>query len=401
MFIIVLAIFRAQVNEHISRLYQDLGCEFHLVQDQPAALPTVPALTPEGFCKWLIIQIKAYPEEEAARLNNILQAWAIDADGALVDGKPERLPKQLSRHLLPGKEDKTSRKLLDNAIDAFFDDLGSSNRRYSSITSPPLSRRSSYSPSHSPASNTVERERMPYTSNPSASRSEQTEEGFKERERKPYVAQPGSGKVYVEPGNVNVSPNSRGRANSTGRVDRDQIHANDETRSRRTQNDSYRNTDYSSGRRMSGKRSNSPQFKNHRHSTSDIGQGSAYTTQPPFEPSSFGSQSFSPGSYGRPRYDSSFSVPPPPPIDIRGPRRDEYDHRRRDEDPRITAEFNSPRDAERWDRFEDMRASEDARYGRSYESRSNDGRDPRVVSGFEDYYKSGGRSNTYNSHPRH
>jgi hypothetical protein len=44
------AIFKAQSNEQISRLYQDLGCEYHLVQDA-TFVPIVPALTPVGFAR--------------------------------------------------------------------------------------------------------------------------------------------------------------------------------------------------------------------------------------------------------------------------------------------------------------------------------------------------------------
>jgi hypothetical protein len=39
--------------------------------------------------------ILAYPEEEWRRLENVVMSMPIDADGDLVDGKPERLPKQI------------------------------------------------------------------------------------------------------------------------------------------------------------------------------------------------------------------------------------------------------------------------------------------------------------------
>jgi len=39
--------------------------------------------------------ILAYPEEEWRRLEKVVTAMPIDADGDLVDGKPERLPKQI------------------------------------------------------------------------------------------------------------------------------------------------------------------------------------------------------------------------------------------------------------------------------------------------------------------
>ena len=144
-----LAIFRTQSNEQISLLYQDLGCEHHLVQDQASNVPTIPGLTPVGFAQWITIHTLAYPDKESKRFEKVVLATPIDADGEMVDGKPERLPKQISRHLLPEKEDRKSKKLLDNAMKNLFDDLGLSSGRETSITGPPLSRDSFTSQSRS------------------------------------------------------------------------------------------------------------------------------------------------------------------------------------------------------------------------------------------------------------
>jgi hypothetical protein len=53
----------------------------------------------------------------------------IHAGGSIINGKPESLPRQLSRHLFPLKSDPNSKKLLKNAIYDAFDDLGSLTRR--------------------------------------------------------------------------------------------------------------------------------------------------------------------------------------------------------------------------------------------------------------------------------
>ncbi|KAK7429049.1 hypothetical protein QQZ08_004456 [Neonectria magnoliae] len=82
-------------------LYQDLHCAYHLVQSRPNSTPRVPALTPAGFEEWMVRQIQAFPDQEAERLNYIVAELPISADGPFQDGKAERLPKQLSRHLLP------------------------------------------------------------------------------------------------------------------------------------------------------------------------------------------------------------------------------------------------------------------------------------------------------------
>jgi hypothetical protein len=57
-----------------------------------------------------------------------VSALPIDADGVLIDGKPERLPKQISRRLLPGKEDRRSKRLLDKAIRDIFEDPNAGHR---------------------------------------------------------------------------------------------------------------------------------------------------------------------------------------------------------------------------------------------------------------------------------
>lgn len=82
---------------------------------------------------------------------------------------------------------------------------------------------------------------------------------------------------------------------------------------------------------------------------------------------------FNPGSHGSGSATSSTYIPPPPPpMDIRGSSsstsshrlsRDERQYSRRPED--LTGEFNSPRDAERWDRYQETAAasSRDTDYG--------------------------------------
>ncbi|PKS06930.1 hypothetical protein jhhlp_005526 [Lomentospora prolificans] len=120
-------VFRCREDEkeecrNISLLFEEFECDYHLVKTTPKVRPMVPALTPDGFVKWTIMAIYAYPDVEAKRLDRIMSKLPIDADGPLVDGKPERLPKQLSRHLLPEKADKTARKNFDLAIDEIFED---------------------------------------------------------------------------------------------------------------------------------------------------------------------------------------------------------------------------------------------------------------------------------------
>jgi len=357
----------------------------------------IPALTPFGFATWMTIFLLAYPDAEAKRLEKVVLALPIDADGQMVDGKPERLPKQISRHLLPEKEDRKSKKLVEDAISSFFSDLGSSSRRTPAITPPPLSRQASISQSRphpveihqvktSPTTSKapIERERNPYAGAPSAaSETSSNEDSVKiERDRQPYTAQPGNGKVYAEASNMNSGPKLN-RANSTSRSSRTRSPPETESRHHRT----YSTTSQTYAPpppRTGGRRTSSPPLKKYSDSTPvDIG---GYKTGPPLSATSSNfsqpPQQFAP--YGSPL--------PPPPMDIRDPRdrrsRDERQYRRATEDDiRSAGEFNSPRDAERWDRFQESRAAEIDRPDRSYEPRIPiDLRDQRGAA-YEDWYR--------------
>lgn len=389
------AIFLAQSNEQISRLYQDLGCEHHLIQDRPSDPPSVPALTPLGFAHWMTIHILAYPEEEARRLKMVVLSLPIDADGVTLDGKPERLPKQISRHLFPQNEDRRPRKRIENAISDFFDNLGTSPRQRSTIksSSPPQP-----SPSRSQsrpveihqiktslAANIkpVERERSPYGSTPPASEISSREEPVKiERERQPYTAQPGSGKKYTEDLSFNHSPRLA-RANSTREgKDRRQL---PENRHHRTQSTASQNQ---APLPRPIRPPNSPLLRSYSSSTPDQLGGYQYIPSLHSAPSSFTgqSQSSGPSSLG-----STTSLPPPPPLDK--DRRLKDDHRPRRGtagEARITAEFNSPRDAERWDRILDSRSVESDGKGSNAAS-ALDARDPRGGN-VEDWYRDQGRT---------
>lgn len=415
----LLSLFRPQLNEQISILYQDLGCQYHLVQDLPGHAPTIPALTALGFAQWMTLHILAYPDEEAKRLEKVVLAMPIDADGQMVDGKPERLPKQISRHLLPAREDRSSRKLVNKAISNFLGNTVSSNRRKASATSPSLSRHSSsQSRSHpveihqirtSPTSSKaqpLERERNPYTGAPSTSESSGNEEPVKiERDRQPYTAQPGNGKVYTEGSNLNIPKLER--TNSTTRREPDPIETR-EARHRRTRSNASQSS-WVPPPRPGGRRTSSPPLKKYSDSSPldiDAG-GSKYGLGPSSTTSSFSGPS-QPGSF----------PPPPPPIEIRDSkdrrsRDDRHNRRGTDEEARfVTGEFNSPKDAERWDRYQEEKAREYERPDRTYDSRSSvsvdprEPRDPRETSrdlrgaAYEDWYREKPRASGFETYAR-
>jgi hypothetical protein len=291
-----------------------------------------------------------------------------------------------------------------------LDNFGSTNRRRSSLTAPSLSRRSSTqsrqrpveihqtrtSPTSSKAQ-PIERERKPYAGAPSNSECSSNEESIKiERDRQPYTAQPGSGKVYTEANTLNL-PNRAGRANSTSSrtSTRDQSDAGSrvsareqsdvgEPRHQRTGSTPSQTYVPGSGR-PTGRRTSSPPLKSFRHSTpSDIQAGAKYGQTP-----SSSTSSFNPGSYGS---NPSFPPPPPgpPPIDIRDRDRDRryrddrHGRRGTDEELRFTGEFNSPKDAEKWDRYQEAVVGD--RYPVPYE-RGSVSIDPRDMRGAEDFYR--------------
>ncbi|TVY48373.1 hypothetical protein LOCC1_G000943 [Lachnellula occidentalis] len=267
--------------------------------------------------------------------------------------------------------------------------LGTANRRKATV-SPPISRRSSTSQSRSrpveihqaktvPKSSKVqpiERERKPYGTASDSS----IEETIKiERERQPYSAQPGNGKVYTEKSNHKASST---RKTSTSRT-RDQPEVRERRhRSQSTNTSSYVPPPRAGGSTRKSRRTSSPPIKSFSTSTPadiDMGTSSKY---PPLSSSSSSftsqgqpqgqqsQQSFNPGSYGSASSaPNTFPPPPPPPIDIRNnPKRlsrDERQYGRRptDEEARLaTGEFNSPRDAERWDRYQES-TGRDVEYG--------------------------------------
>ena len=339
----------------------------------------------------MTIHVLAYPDEESRRLEKVVLAMPIDADGEMVDGKPERLPKQISRHLFPGKEDRKSRKLLNNAIHDCLEDLGKSSRHRDSITSPPLSRHSSTTHSRphpveihqfrtSPKSSRaqpLERERNPYAGAPSASESSGNEEPVKiERDRQPYTAQPGNGKIYTD--GSNLSAQKLSRTNSTKRTKDPDLNETRGPRHLRAKSNASQDRYIPPPR---ARRPSSPPLKKYSDSTPiDIdGAGSKYGQVPSSVTSSFSA----------PSHPSSFP-PPAPSIDIHDTkerRREERQYRRAaEEESRLTGDFNSPKDAERWDRYQEAQAREMERTERLYDNRASssvdarDLRDPRDAS---------------------
>ncbi|RDA89455.1 hypothetical protein CP532_6118 [Ophiocordyceps camponoti-leonardi (nom. inval.)] len=110
-------------------LYQDLRCEYHLIQGESKEKAYIPALTSDGFVNWMSVFIQVSPDSEARRLDSIMAALPIEAASDSPDGKAERLPKQLSRHLFPARAHDKTRHRVATALTDWVEAMGYSASR--------------------------------------------------------------------------------------------------------------------------------------------------------------------------------------------------------------------------------------------------------------------------------
>lgn len=174
-------------NSSLGKMYCKLPCEHHLVQMQHHELPSVPALTPSGFERFMTHLILAHPENEFERLARAVMNMPISN----ADNKSERFPKELSRRLLP----------MQGNIQAEQRIIASLNHEpqvqlRGAVNMPPPPPASA-----PPQQFTGERERKPYAQTAFSNVVDDDDLGPPpsmpiERERKPYTAKEGAGKRY-------------------------------------------------------------------------------------------------------------------------------------------------------------------------------------------------------------
>lgn len=127
----------------LETLYLDMQCDYHLVQDSSPGTkerPYIPALTPEGFVQWMIVIIRAFPDQEASRLCRVIADLPLEAvpeDPEDESGSRERLPRQISKHLFPSQPNEGALQLVTEAIRVWKHSVGSERQP------PPLSRSAS------------------------------------------------------------------------------------------------------------------------------------------------------------------------------------------------------------------------------------------------------------------
>ena len=203
-------------DEHssISRMYRELDCQHHLVQEHHDERPDIPALTPIGFERWMTLLLQAHPDEEYQRLTKAV----LDMPISNPDDKKERFPKEISRRLFPETGDN---KIRDRLVKTMTEHahvelpipINSDAARHTNgdvqgqtIIDPPSKHHRAPScaasePPRIPPS--LERERKPYSNIPSESAIDDTNPPPPpiqpiERERKPYTNQQAGGRVYED-----------------------------------------------------------------------------------------------------------------------------------------------------------------------------------------------------------
>ncbi|KAG8531113.1 uncharacterized protein KY384_004470 [Bacidia gigantensis] len=249
----------------ISRMYRDLSCQHHLVQERHDERPDIPGLTPVGFERWMTLLILAHPEAEFERLKKAVLEMPINNP----DDKKERFPKEITRRLFPKHEDMKTRYMVEdsmiehasiqiprqrsqedlqprqdpsaqktNTTDSFIplqpkpnvaeSYIPSQHRPSVQETPTPQNPRPSVSfaepevfasPTPSHPNSQIERERAPYANVPESAVVDDMNPPEPpvskpiERERKPYVSQVGGGRQY-EPEEIRPRETSKPRADS-------------------------------------------------------------------------------------------------------------------------------------------------------------------------------------------
>lgn len=117
----------------ISRLLRerDIRVQHHLIQGAPDARPDIPGLTPHGFASWMIMLIKAHPDQEHERLAKLLKIMAVNHPRE----RGQRFPAAISRRLFPATGDETISKRLTELLAAHCK-VQVSNRQNSTAVPP-------------------------------------------------------------------------------------------------------------------------------------------------------------------------------------------------------------------------------------------------------------------------
>ncbi|KAI9842816.1 MAG: hypothetical protein M1837_006919 [Sclerophora amabilis] len=205
-------LFKVFTSARLGRLYQELECQHHLVQERLYdERPAIPGLTPVGFQRWMTLLMLSDPNREVERL----QKTVLEMPISNADDHTERFPKEVSRRLFPVEEDWRMRSRIDKAfsVDKQDDEVRYDPTRPTARPDPSRNIPKPDPPRVEPPTNPVpplsssvsnlERERTPYSNASSECAIDELPlppppppPTKIERERQPYRVQPGLGKTY-------------------------------------------------------------------------------------------------------------------------------------------------------------------------------------------------------------
>jgi hypothetical protein len=192
-------IFGKVPNLTLSKIYRELKCQHHLVQENVTEAPDIPGLTPEGFQEWMTAMIQAYPDTEYERLSKAV----LDMPISNADDSKERFPKELPRRLFPRQENLQAQQRCAAILSA--EGVGPLRRAPTFPPPPPMGPNSGSAPG-------LERERSPYGAQADTRVFDSEEDEPPavpiERERKPYSAAPGGGKFHEEDLSRGINPDT-------------------------------------------------------------------------------------------------------------------------------------------------------------------------------------------------
>ncbi|KAK6212646.1 hypothetical protein LQW54_005067 [Pestalotiopsis sp. IQ-011] len=113
----------SDVNDCLEDFYDRLQCEHLLVQKDSYSRPRVPALSLNGFARYLAICVLAYPNEEIRRLDRIFMDLPLAMDVVELNGSAQGILKTIPEAYRPMKHDPELRKRLDDAFEMLMVDL--------------------------------------------------------------------------------------------------------------------------------------------------------------------------------------------------------------------------------------------------------------------------------------
>lgn len=108
---------RPDSHRKLETLYKDLNIGFYWVPEEPQSRNVVPAMTHDGFRKWMTLMVEAFPDQEHERLNKVMATMEI-RNG---NDHSERYPSRLPRQLLPLRSNPDAHARVRYAIFETFD----------------------------------------------------------------------------------------------------------------------------------------------------------------------------------------------------------------------------------------------------------------------------------------